>query len=133
MPFNKAEEIGIASNREFHERVVDLVRQIPEGRVLILVSKYGNLLDIVSFANRFRLAHGTILHSMIPDSHWIKGEDSLEEREFVFSLLIKSPNLKEVVISSRFIYLAICFSDSFLVSFTLELTLLCTISSTLLV
>jgi hypothetical protein len=79
-----------------------MVHQIEEGRILILVSKWVfYLILVVLYSNTLRLDHGSLLQSLIPGSYWVKGEDSTEEREIVFNLLIQSKNPKEVVISSR--------------------------------
>jgi superfamily II DNA or RNA helicase len=65
---------GIAENYDFHNIVVNLVKTL-KGRTLILVE---------------RIAHGDILHNMIPNSLWIQGKDNLETRKEVLDELMFS-------------------------------------------
>jgi superfamily II DNA or RNA helicase len=62
---------GIAENQYFHDIVVKLVKKL-KGRTLILVD---------------RIVHGDILNEMIPGSHWVRGQDTLETREQVIEYL----------------------------------------------
>lgn len=81
----EAETEGIIDNEPFHKKVVDIVNNIQEGRILILVK---------------RLAHGDKLKDMIPNAHWIRGEDSSETREKVLQELRQSDQKKVVAIMS---------------------------------
>jgi superfamily II DNA or RNA helicase len=65
---------GIAENLYFHKIVARLAK-IQKGRTLILVD---------------RIAHGDVLHSMIPGSLWIQGKDNIETRKSVVKELQKS-------------------------------------------
>jgi len=103
LSYQQAEEKGIVNNLLFHRKVASIVEEINEGRILILVNK---------------LAHGTYLQSLIPNSYWIKGDDSLEEREKVFKLLIQSKNKKEVAISSSIIYTGINVAVHYIINAT---------------
>lgn len=67
---------GLVENTYFHSKVVELV-QNRQGRTLILVD---------------RLAHGDILHSLLPGSLWVQGKDNDETRKEVIKQLQKSEN-----------------------------------------
>ena len=67
---------GIAENSGFHEMVRKLAL-VQKGRTLILVD---------------RIAHGDILHKMIPDSLWVQGKDNSETRSFVIKELQQNKN-----------------------------------------
>ena len=62
---------GIAENYDFHNMVVRLAKS-QKGRILILVE---------------RIAHGDILHKMLPGSIWVRGEDDDETRKEVIRQL----------------------------------------------
>ena len=62
---------GIAENIDFHN-IVSKLSQSLKGRTLILVE---------------RLEHGNYLERMIPNSIWIKGETSLDDRKVVIEKL----------------------------------------------
>ena len=65
---------GIAENIKFHKMVKKLADSC-EGRTLILVD---------------RIAHGDTLHSMIKNSIWVRGKDTLKTRKEVITKLQKS-------------------------------------------
>lgn len=65
---------GIAENMYFHKVVVRLAKQL-KGRTLILVD---------------RIAHGDILHALIPKSLWVQGKDDSETRQEIIEQLQKS-------------------------------------------
>jgi hypothetical protein len=47
---------------------------------------------------KFRISHGDMLQSLIPDAFWVKGEDSSETRDYVFSQLRTTDKKKVVAI-----------------------------------
>lgn len=65
---------GIAENFEFH-KIVKKLADNQSGRTLILVD---------------RIAHGDILHNMLPNSLWVRGQDTLETRKEVIKKLQKT-------------------------------------------
>jgi len=65
---------GIAENLHFHKIVTKLAKA-QKGRTLILVD---------------RIAHGDVLHGLIPGSLWIQGKDDIETRKNVIKELQKS-------------------------------------------
>lgn len=65
---------GIAENYHFHNVVTRLAKK-QKGRTLILVD---------------RIAHGDILHQMLPNSLWVQGKDNQETRKKVIKELQKS-------------------------------------------
>ena len=67
---------GIAENQGFHEMVRQLALK-QKGRTLILVD---------------RIAHGDVLHKMIPDSLWVQGKDNAQTRKFVIKELQQNKN-----------------------------------------
>lgn len=81
----EAETKGILENEYFHKKVADIVNNIEEGRILVLVK---------------RLKHGDILKELIPNAHWIRGEDTTETRESVLQQLRVSKEKKVVAIMS---------------------------------
>lgn len=62
---------GIAENEHFHKQVSELARGL-KGRTLIIVD---------------RIAHGDRLQELIPNSLWVRGEDSLETRKLIIEKL----------------------------------------------
>ena len=72
--YAEAVERGIVTNQEFHDQVVELNNTL-KGRTLIIVE---------------RIEHGDVLHKMIPDSHWVSGRDSKEDRENAIEALRNS-------------------------------------------
>lgn len=76
---------GIVENEFLQNKIVEIVSSIQEGRILILVR---------------RLPHGDRLKELMPDAHWIRGEDSASTREFVLQQLRQSENPKVVAIMS---------------------------------
>lgn len=72
--YQDAVTLGIAENIPFHRLVARLAKKL-KGRTLIIVE---------------RIAHGEMLHQMIPGSHWIYGEDTAVDRKTVIGLLQKS-------------------------------------------
>jgi hypothetical protein len=65
---------GIAENFDFH-KIVKKLADNQSGRTLILVD---------------RIAHGDILHNMLPNSLWVRGQDTLETRKEVIKKLQKT-------------------------------------------
>jgi superfamily II DNA or RNA helicase len=65
---------GIAENLHFH-KIVTRLAKLQKGRTLILVD---------------RIAHGDLLHSLLPGSLWIQGKDDMETRKNVIKELQKS-------------------------------------------
>ena len=65
---------GIAENFEFH-KIVKKLAENQNGRTLILVD---------------RIAHGDTLHSMLPNSLWVRGQDTLDTRKEVIKKLQKT-------------------------------------------
>eukprot|EP00028_Trichosphaerium_sp_Am-I-7-wt_P001054 CAMPEP_0168530062 /NCGR_PEP_ID=MMETSP0405-20121227/14384_1 /TAXON_ID=498012 /ORGANISM="Trichosphaerium sp, Strain Am-I-7 wt" /LENGTH=494 /DNA_ID=CAMNT_0008554113 /DNA_START=719 /DNA_END=2199 /DNA_ORIENTATION=+ len=92
LPWIEAEEFGIVQNEPFHEKVAAIVNAVPEGRILVLVK---------------RIAHGDALQALIPDAYWVKGEDSAETRDYVFSQLRETDKKKVVAIISPIGFLGI--------------------------
>uniref|UniRef100_A0A6B2L776 Helicase ATP-binding domain-containing protein n=1 Tax=Arcella intermedia TaxID=1963864 RepID=A0A6B2L776_9EUKA len=90
--YQDAENEGIVQNFEFHMKVSQLIRQIPSGRIMIMVSK---------------LQHGDYLHSLLPGSFWIRGSDDMESREVVLEMLRSTKEKKVVVIMSKIGYIGI--------------------------
>lgn len=70
-PYGDAVTLGIANNLFFHNVVKRLAAKLT-GRTLILVE---------------RIDQGNYLQQLIPNAHWIKGADDIEEREKVFKEL----------------------------------------------
>ncbi len=62
---------GIAENEYFHKIVTNLVKKL-KGRTLIIVE---------------RLEHGERLRQMMPQAHWVKGDDDLDTRREVIDKL----------------------------------------------
>jgi superfamily II DNA or RNA helicase len=62
---------GIAHNMVLHEMTCRLVKKL-EGRTLIIVE---------------RIPHGDLLHDMIPNSLWVRGQDTIETRKMVIRRL----------------------------------------------
>jgi len=83
--FAEEEDTWIVTNASFHQKVVDIVTSIKEGRIMILVSK---------------LEHGDRLHALLEDSYWIRGEDTMDTREHVLTQLIHSSKKKVVAVVS---------------------------------
>lgn len=83
--FFGSDTAGIVENDHLQEKIVDIVSNIKEGRILILVR---------------RLPHGDRLKELIPDAHWIRGEDTHATREFVLQQLRSSESPKVVAIMS---------------------------------
>jgi len=92
LSYMDAEWEGIVLNAEFHAQVARIVDLIPEGRIMIMVQK---------------LQHGDVLHSAIPSSYWIRGEDDMQTREYVLKQLRHSDEKKVVAIVSSIGYLGI--------------------------
>lgn len=46
MDYLQAEEEGIVKNLEFHKALVDIVNDIPAGRIMILVNRYAPVLSL---------------------------------------------------------------------------------------
>lgn len=67
-PYMDAVTLGIASNIEYLKTVTRLARNL-EGRTLILVE---------------RIEQGDYLKQLLPEAHWLKGADKLEDRAEVF-------------------------------------------------
>jgi superfamily II DNA or RNA helicase len=65
---------GIAENFDFNKKIANLAKSL-KGRTLILVE---------------RLSQGDLLNKLIPNSLWIKGEDSLQDRKPVIEKLKNS-------------------------------------------
>lgn len=65
---------GIAENLYFH-KVVTRLAKLQKGRTLILVD---------------RIAHGDVLHNLLPGSLWVQGKDDSETRKNVIKELQKS-------------------------------------------
>ncbi|MEI8270821.1 MAG: DEAD/DEAH box helicase family protein, partial [bacterium] len=65
---------GIAENFEFH-KIVKKLADNQSGRTLILVD---------------RIAHGDTLHNMLPNSLWVRGQDTMETRKEVIKKLQKT-------------------------------------------
>eukprot|EP01132_Coremiostelium_polycephalum_P000458 gene458-579_t len=83
--YHEMEHIAISDNNYFNLCIAKLVESIPKGRIMILVK---------------RLSHGEQLSKLIPNSYWIKGEDSIETREHVIKQLCTSTDEKVVGIFS---------------------------------
>lgn len=83
--FFDSDQIGIVENENLQNKIVEIVSGIKEGRILILVR---------------RLPHGDRLKELMPDAHWIRGEDTAETREFVLQQLRQSDQPKVVAIMS---------------------------------
>jgi superfamily II DNA or RNA helicase len=64
---------GIAESYHFHQ-VVSRLAKLQKGRTLILVD---------------RIAHGDSLHGLLPNSLWVRGEDTIETRKSVIQRLQK--------------------------------------------
>ncbi|XP_049849697.1 uncharacterized protein LOC126320003 [Schistocerca gregaria] len=76
---------GIVENMNLHRKVVEIVQNIPKGRILILVR---------------RLSHGDRLKELLPEAYWVRGEDNYKTREYVLSQLRHSASEKVVAIMS---------------------------------
>lgn len=76
-PYIDAVTLGIANNISFHQTVTKLTRSLT-GRTLILVE---------------RIDQGDYLKQLIPEAHWLKGSDKLEDRAEVFKELKKGENV----------------------------------------
>lgn len=87
-PYGDAVTLGIANNISFHQTIQRLARSL-SGRTLILVE---------------RIDQGDYLKQMLPEAHWISGEDSIETRFGVFDEL-KTEN-KVIAIAMRHIITA---------------------------
>lgn len=85
LSYLEVETKGMIENHLFHRKVVEIVNSIPEGRILILVK---------------RLSHGDILKDLIPEAHWVRGEDTSETRELVLQELRQSKQKKVIAILS---------------------------------
>ena len=85
LSYEEACEKGLFNNQKLNEKIAAIVNEIEEGRILILVRS---------------LIHGDNLSKLLPDAFWIKGEDDMLTREFVFGELRKSNKKKVVAISS---------------------------------
>jgi superfamily II DNA or RNA helicase len=83
--FFDSDQLGIVENEHLQNKIVEIVSNIPEGRILILVR---------------RLPHGDRLKALMPDAHWIRGEDTAETREHVLEQLRQSDRTKVVAIMS---------------------------------
>lgn len=83
--FFGSDTAGIVENEHLQQKIVDIVSNIKEGRILILVR---------------RLPHGDKLKELIPEAHWIRGEDTHATREFVLQQLRSSDSPKVVAIMS---------------------------------
>jgi superfamily II DNA or RNA helicase len=83
--FFNSEEIGIVENEHLQAKIAEIVSNIKAGRILILVR---------------RLSHGDRLKELMPEAHWIRGEDNAETREFVLQQLRQSESPKVVAIMS---------------------------------
>lgn len=86
--YQDAVTYGIVQNFYFHDKVKKLATKLT-GRTLILVE---------------RLDHGDYLSEMIPNSLWVKGEDSLESRNFVIDKLQKHTTGNVVAIATQGIF-----------------------------
>lgn len=69
--FLDAVTLGIAENKEFHNKVKNIVSKL-KGRTLIVVD---------------RIKHGDMLNELIPNSLWIRGQDTIETRKIVIDKL----------------------------------------------
>ena len=83
--FFDSDNNGIVQNEFLQSKIVEIVSSIKEGRVLILVR---------------RLPHGDRLKELMPEAHWIRGEDTAATREFVLQQLRQSDSPKVVAIMS---------------------------------
>lgn len=83
--FFDSDTAGIVENENLQNKIADIVAGIKEGRILILVR---------------RLPHGDKLKELIPDAHWIRGEDNHATREHVLDQLRSSESPKVVAIMS---------------------------------
>lgn len=79
------ENAGIVENENLQKKIAEIVNNIPTGRILILVR---------------RLPHGDRLKELMPDAHWIRGEDNAKTREYVLQQLRHSEHPKVVAIMS---------------------------------
>lgn len=79
---------GIVQNMHFHNIVKRLAMGL-KGRTLILVE---------------RLDHGDYLNEMIPDSLWVRGEDTLETRKEVIEKLQKNSKEDCIAIATQGIF-----------------------------
>jgi len=85
--FLDAVTLGIAENWYFHKVVTRLTKNL-DGRILILVD---------------RIAHGDTLSEMIPNSLWVRGQDTLDTRKYVINEL-KTAKEKTVAIATQQIF-----------------------------
>lgn len=70
-PYQDAVKLGLEENFEFHKTVVRLARSRP-GRTLVIVE---------------RIQQGEYLKQLMPEAHWIQGNDALDVREPVINAL----------------------------------------------
>jgi len=84
-PWPLCEDAGIVYNKCLNEKIVEIIQSIPEGRIMILVR---------------RIPHGDNLHVLMPDAHWIRGQDNSDTRNYVLGQLRESKEKKVVAICS---------------------------------
>lgn len=75
-----------------NQNIATLVNKLPTGRILILVK---------------RISQGDILSKLIPGSYWVKGEDTVETREYVLNQLRHNMKDKVVAIFSPIGYIGL--------------------------
>lgn len=95
-----AVKYGIAENQYLHEKIVELVGKV-DGRILILVD---------------RIAHGDMLYEMMPNSLWVKGEDTIETRKEVIQKLKYSKDKVVAIATSKIFGVGLSFEAHVLIS-----------------
>lgn len=76
-PYMDAVTLGIAENFDFHKIVARLARSL-QGRTLIMVE---------------RIDQGNYLKQLMPEAHWLKGDDKLETKSDVYQELRTNENV----------------------------------------